>query len=153
VLDGDSILYLRTINYVPVRYAAAMGDHAPLHCTAAGKVFLATLSEPTREALIHRITLEKMTENTISSLDRLKTEITVVAKQGYGTADGEEFLQVSGIAAPIRKEDNTVAACLSLWMVRSESSGLQNLVDQVDILLECTQELSHALGWKSATVA
>ena len=52
VLDGDTILYLRTSNHVAVRYAARPGDHAPLHCTAAGKVFLAFMSEKQRRSVL-----------------------------------------------------------------------------------------------------
>ncbi|MEM8579280.1 MAG: helix-turn-helix domain-containing protein, partial [Pseudomonadota bacterium] len=52
VLDRHRVLYLRTVDFEPLRYAAAMGDHAPLHCTAAGKVFLAYMSEPRRAALL-----------------------------------------------------------------------------------------------------
>jgi len=65
VLDGDAILYLRTLHTFPASHTSHPGDHAPLHCTAAGKVFLAFMPSTQREEIMARMRFEQLTEYTI----------------------------------------------------------------------------------------
>ena len=62
VLDEDTILYLRTADFAPIRYASHSDDHAPLHCTAAGKVFLAHMSTAQRDAILQDGVMRKFTD-------------------------------------------------------------------------------------------
>ncbi|WP_372573484.1 IclR family transcriptional regulator [Ruegeria jejuensis] len=115
VLDQDAILYLRTVNFDAVRYAPRAGDRAPLHCTAAGKMFLAHLSDRRLQTYLDSASFEKYTEFTHTSSDALLAELPQIQEAGYATAIREEFLQVMGMSAPVWNEQNRVAACLSLW--------------------------------------
>ena len=115
VLDGDSILYLRTMNAFPVSHASYPGDHAPLHCTAAGKVFLAFMQDNQRQQMMDRLRYERLTEHTIQSREDLLRDLDVIRQRGYGLAIQEEYLPVIGIAAPIKNLHGEVIACLSLW--------------------------------------
>ena len=110
VMDGDSILYLRTINAFPVSHASHPGDHAPLHCTAAGKVFLAFMQHQQREEMMARLRYERLTEFTIQDRARLMEDLEVVRGRGYGLSLQEEFLPVIGMAAPIKDLHGEVIA-------------------------------------------
>ena len=86
ILDQDSVLYMRTLNSVPFRIASHPGDHALLHCTAAGKVFLAGMSSHRRDQIIDTLQFERMTEYTIQDPERLKSELEITCNRGYGLA-------------------------------------------------------------------
>ncbi len=125
VLDGDSILYLRTINAFPVSHASHPGDHAPLHCTAAGKVFLTFMPQQPREEMIARLRYERLTEHTIQDSRRLSADLELTRDRGYGLSQQEEFLPVIGLAAPVRDINGEVIACLSLWTLITRSSAAE----------------------------
>lgn len=115
IRDRGDVLYLRTYDPVPVISASLAGDRAPLHCTAAGKVFLAHLPEAKKTELLANIDYQSFTEFTIKDRQSLNKELLKVHAAGYGTAMQEEVFQVLGIAAPIMGENNEVLAAVSLW--------------------------------------
>lgn len=146
VRDDDSILYLRTVDHLPLRYAASTGDHAPLHCTAAGKVFLANMTEARRNQLVQRMQFERLTEKTVTDASQLLKELRSIETNGYAVVFGEEFLQVTGMAAPIRGEDNAVVACLSAWSAEQGSTS-RDLEKHSAQLIEAAKRISKAIGW------
>jgi DNA-binding IclR family transcriptional regulator len=146
ILDVDSVLYLRTLNSVPFRFASHPGDHAPLHSTAAGKVFLANMSAHRLEITMQAMRFERMTEYTLRDAVDLLTELDVVRNQGYALAVQEEHFQVIGMAAPIRDIQGTVTACLSLWSLTDVTSH-----DKVESfaakLIATTERISRQSGY------
>ena len=147
ILDGDSLLYMRTLNSVPFRIASHPGDHAMLHCTAAGKVFLASMSSHRCEQVMDKLRFERMTEYTIQNLAQLKSELELTRNRGYGLVVQEEHFQVIGMAAPIRDIQGEVTACLSLWSL----VDLTN-VDEVERfapeLIATTERISRQSGYE-----
>ncbi len=115
IRDAESVLFLRTIDRFPVRYAPKVGEHAPLHCTAVGKTMIAFLPAEQRSQLLDRLTLERYTEHTLVTLAALEADLAIVRRQGYATSDREEFLQVCGIAAPIHDSQGALVAAICLW--------------------------------------
>jgi len=122
VLDGDSVLYLRTMNLFPINHASHPGDRAPLHCTAAGKVFLAFMPAQQRAETMTRLRYERLTEHTIQDPLVLAKELDATYERGYGLSVQEKYLPVIGIAAPIKDLHGEVIACLSLWTLIDRSS-------------------------------
>ena len=149
ILDVDSVLYLRTLNSVPFRFASHPGDHAPLHGTAAGKVFLANMSAHRLELTMQEMRFERMTEYTLRDAKDLLTELDVVRNQGYALAVQEEHFQVIGMAAPIRDIQGTVTACLSLWSLTDVTSPdkVESFAAQ---LIAATERLSRQSGYDPA---
>jgi len=146
ILDGDSVLYMRTLNSVPFRIASHPGDHAMLHCTAAGKVFLASMSIHRCEQVMEKLHFERMTEYSIADAPGLRCELELTRKRGYGLAIQEEHFQVIGMAAPIRDIQGEVKACLSLWSLIDRTS-----VDEVErfapVLIATTERISRQSGY------
>ncbi|TAL78591.1 MAG: IclR family transcriptional regulator [Burkholderiaceae bacterium] len=141
----DSVLYLRTLDSKAVRHASRAGDHAPLHCTAAGKVFLAYMPEKQRENLMARLRFERFTENTVRGPAQLLSELAIVRTRGYAQSAQEEFAHIVGIAAPIWNAHEEVTAAVSLWMV-SEGASVQEIEAHAPTLLAVTQRISFQLG-------
>ncbi|MEO0636898.1 MAG: IclR family transcriptional regulator [Pseudomonadota bacterium] len=148
ILDRDTILYLRTVDHIHLRYAATMGDHAPLHCTAAGKVFLAFMPEAKRRALLSQLPLEKITERTITNVDDLTVELDAIAQAGHALALEEEFKGVYGLALPVWNEDRSVAACLSLWKTSASPEAREDLTACLEELTAASRRISKELGWR-----
>jgi DNA-binding IclR family transcriptional regulator len=85
-----------------------------LHCTASGKLFLATMAEAEREALLARLTLPRMTPNTITTAQGLRTECEAIAARGYAT-DREEFIAgLVAAAVPVRDAQGATRAALAV---------------------------------------
>lgn len=141
----DSILYLRTLDSQPVRTASRAGDHAPLHCTAAGKVFLAYMPEGQRDNLMSKLRFERFTEKTICDPAQLLSELAVVRSRGYAVSAQEEVARIVGIASPIWNANNEVTAAISLWTL-SDSATVQDIVVHAPTLQAVTQKLSFQLG-------
>lgn len=147
ILDVDSVLYLRTLNSVPFRFASHPGDHAPLHSTAAGKVFLANMSAHGLEITMQEMRFERMTEYTLRDSVDLLTELDIVRNQGYALAVQEEHFQVIGMAAPIRDIQGTVTACLSLWTLIDKTSHEQ-VEGFAAELIATTERISRQSGYE-----
>ncbi|GAB5469784.1 MAG: hypothetical protein Kilf2KO_28140 [Rhodospirillales bacterium] len=145
ILDDDRVLYLRTIDFQPVRYASRAGERAPLHCTAVGKVFLAHLSPSARAELLPRLHLERLTEYSIQSLDVLEADLEAVKRRGYGLADREEFLQIVGMGAPILDSEGGVIAAISIWSL-VKKADMRQLESLAPDLLAMTGRISSLLG-------
>ena len=145
VFDNDAILYLRTVDFYSVRFASHAGDRAPLHSTAAGKVFLANMKPARQQAALGLLDFEQFTERTIVSLETLIAQFGDIRANGFATARGEETLQVTGIAAPIWNAEDKLAACLSLWSTK-ELHDPEDVIGHSEMLVGLTRKISNALG-------
>lgn len=145
ILDEDTIIYMRTCDFFNIRFSSRAGDRAPLHSTAAGKVFLANMSPARQQASLGQLSLERFTEHTIVTLEALLAQFADVRTRGFAVARGEEALQVTGIAAPIRDAGDQHIACLSLWSVKDRHSP-EEVVAQAPSLIEAARAVSNDLG-------
>ncbi|HSL51000.1 MAG TPA: IclR family transcriptional regulator [Candidatus Deferrimicrobiaceae bacterium] len=111
VVDGDQVLFVakaegrgQTIRLLPL-----VGLWAPLHATAAGKLWLSTL--PARElARVLGRRLPAVAPKTITSIETLRRELERVRAAGYALADEELAEGGRAIAAPITREGVMVGA-------------------------------------------
>ena len=103
VRHGDSVLYLLVLESTKaIRYSSQAGEHKPLHSSAIGKVMLGAMEPEDFDAWARSADLRKVTERTIVSPARLKTEIAEARARGYYVTHGENVSDVVAIAAPLR---------------------------------------------------
>ena len=119
-----------------------------MHASAAGKVILANMPPRQRDSVLSHLRLERFTEHTIVSPGTLRYDLADARKNGFAVCDREEFLQISGIAAPVLGCTGEVVAAISLWNV-VERQDLTTLVKFADKLLSATRCLSARLGHNS----
>lgn len=114
-LDGASVLYLDRVEAPwPWRLTMDVGTHVPLHCTASGKLFLATLPAPEQQALLAQLPLPRMTANTLTRLPALRSELAAIAEQGC-SIDREEFIPgLVALAVPVTDAQGVVRAALAV---------------------------------------
>jgi DNA-binding IclR family transcriptional regulator len=91
-----------------------VGRLTPLHATSSGKLLLAHVGPDHRQALIRAAGgLERFTEHTLTSVQRLEKELAGVLEQGFAMACEEYEVGLNALAAPVRGADGQVVAALS----------------------------------------
>ena len=115
MLDGASVLYLDRVEAPwPWRLTMDVGTHVPLHCTASGKLFLAYLPEPQRDALLAHLPLPRLTPNTLTTLRALRAECEAIHQRGHAL-DREEFIPgLIALAVPVRDAQGSVRAAIAV---------------------------------------
>jgi DNA-binding IclR family transcriptional regulator len=109
-ISGTEIVYIDKIESShPVREFTRIGDRAPVHCTATGKVMLAFGAGA---ALSGR--LRRFTRYTIGDSRALAVELQRIRRLGYAFNFGEYGAHVNGIAAPIADHGGEVVAALAV---------------------------------------
>jgi IclR family KDG regulon transcriptional repressor len=114
VFDRGQVLYVEVVHSKhTLTIAARVGRHLPAHCTSGGKVLLAFLPPEVVEPVLNA-PLTAYTENTITSLPRLREELEVVRQRGYGLDDEEFEAGIRAVAVPIRDIEGNVIAQMSM---------------------------------------
>lgn len=112
-LNGNEIFYLDRIeSNWPHRIHLPVGSNLPLHCTAAGKLFLAHMPPEVRERLICSTPLKRHTEKTITDEKDLEVHLNEIAGAGVSFDTGEYLEDMVAIAAPVIGEDGKM--CFSI---------------------------------------
>lgn len=127
-----------------LRIAATPGYRSPLHCTASGKVFLAHLS-PEEAAPILAAPLQRYTDKTITSPDRLMEHLEGIRARGYAMDDEELGLGVRAVAAPIRDSDGKVVAVVGM-PGPVERMGEQRVREIAVALIAAAKDVSARMG-------
>jgi DNA-binding IclR family transcriptional regulator len=114
-LYGPSAIYLNQAESKNVmRVSNGVGSLVPLHCTAAGKIFLADFAPRTLRDTLQHTGLSALTERSITSRKLLDKELERVRKQGYAVDDEEFALGARCIATALRGSSGVVIAAISL---------------------------------------
>lgn len=84
------------------------------HCTASGKLYLSFRSPAERAAIYEDITLDRITDHTITSRRELEKRILEIQELGYSTEIMEHSPYINGIAAPILDHTGAFVASLAV---------------------------------------
>ncbi|HEY8304650.1 MAG TPA: IclR family transcriptional regulator [Solirubrobacteraceae bacterium] len=106
VLEGPRVIYIcRLFGHRAGQYAIdgglGVGANVPVHCTALGKVLLASLSDAQRRELLAGLQLERYTPNTVVERGKLAVELDSVSPRGVVTSDEEHVQGARSIAVLI----------------------------------------------------
>jgi DNA-binding IclR family transcriptional regulator len=84
-----------------VRVISPLGIDIPLHAYAAGKVWLAHLPQEDALRIALESGLEKLTKNTIATIEALQKELALIRKQAFALNLEESDEGISSVAVPI----------------------------------------------------
>ena len=98
-----------------VRVSASIGEQAPLHATATGKVFLAYGAVELIGDVISA-GLAQCQPNTITDAARLRDEVFLVRRQGYATDIEESDQNYSAVAVPVVGAGGKCVAAVAVAM-------------------------------------
>ncbi len=155
VLDGSDVLFVERARSLrrhqrnfPIKLSA--GSRVPAHCTAMGKILLANLPRPVRRELLTRIPLERSSTRTITSRQKLRSQLEQVAHEDFAINGEELRTGVLAIAVPVRDESDEVVAALGM-SASADAIALEELVDALGPHLRSTAlGISARLGYRRA---
>ena len=120
VREGSDVVLLEFVEAdTPLRVIENVGDRQPAHLTAAGKVLLAYLDEPSLDGLYPDTTLQAWTDASVSSRAELDRVLTEVRRLGIATNLEESGLGVVGIATAVRDLRGQVIGALTVALPAS----------------------------------
>lgn len=143
VAESQGMVYTDRVDTdLPLRIQLPIGSHVPFHCTAGGKVFLASIGQPARAQLAASLALNGRAANTITQLDALMQELELVSRQGYAL-DNEEFMD-GMVAAAVPIEDLSGNFCAALtFHAPCQRMSVSAVREHVVVLKEAAQNLTE----------
>jgi len=109
--DAGRVLYVERIDTAaPLRMHLQPGTWVPMHCTASGKLFLASMSILERQSILNHLSLTRSSPHTIIDRQELEIELQKIRKRDVGI-DNEEFVcGMAAVAVPVRVRNNKLVA-------------------------------------------
>jgi IclR family transcriptional regulator, KDG regulon repressor len=146
---GDTVVVIaRTSGPGAFQLTERVGVVRPVHCTALGKIILASLRPDQLKRVLDRIELKPSTEKSISDVAVLLDEVEEIRRTGIAFDDGEFNAEVRCIAVPVMDFTGQVIGALGIsgpiW--RLSNQALQN---HAKLVRAAANRLSTELGAKS----
>jgi DNA-binding IclR family transcriptional regulator len=140
VLDGDEVLFVErlTARDAVINYSRIAG-RLPLHATSSGLVLLAYGPPELQERVLTR-PLQRFTDRTLTTPDRVRAAIAEVRRQGFALMPGHVHEEATGIAVPVRDALGEVVAGLSVIVPNDARAAVH-----VPVLLAAARGLSRNL--------
>jgi len=116
VRHDDEIVYVERTSSgrSAMRVVHVIGARAPLHITAAGKLFLLEDGFARLRDYAKRTGLAPHTKNTLTNVMLCERDLERIQRQGYATDNEEAEIGVRCVAAGIRDDAGQLVAALSL---------------------------------------
>jgi IclR family pca regulon transcriptional regulator len=153
ILDGVDILYIERCRSAQQRQREIdldlhVGSRLPAYCTSMGKILLAALPTDQLDVRLAEIELAQRGPNTITTRDRLLSELRHVRASGLAVNNEELAYGLRSIAAPVRDQTGEVVAAINLAAHRSLGSVEELTVDLGPILQATADEISARIGYR-----
>jgi IclR family acetate operon transcriptional repressor len=130
-----------------LRVHLRVGTPLPLHATAVGKVILASWSDAEVDAFLQNRPLERYTEHTVTSPERLRAELARIRATGLAVNDEEFVPGVRCLAVPVRDSSGHVVAAMTVAGPASRMTG-EKLTRCQAALVQAAREVSAELGYR-----
>jgi len=146
IVDHFSVLYVYEMeSRRAIRMAAAVGARAPLHCTAVGKVLLASQPQDYVKQVLD-LGLTSYTPKTITRREGVLAMLAEVSARDYATDDEESEIGLRAIASPVRNHTGAVIAAVGMAapVQRMNKKAMQTCVPDV---LATAKAISARLGY------
>jgi DNA-binding IclR family transcriptional regulator len=125
---GNEVLYVERVeSRWPLRIHFETGSRVPIHCTASGKLFLATMEPERRRRTLDSLALPSMTERTITSRAKLEQELAEISARGYSTDDEEFILGLVAVAVPVVDGKGRVVGAIACHAAKARLDLQQSL--------------------------
>jgi IclR family transcriptional regulator, pca regulon regulatory protein len=115
VLDGSQIVYVARVNTQRIMgISLAIGSRLPAAWTSMGRVMLAGLTDAQLDEFLDGLVVTRLTMQSITDIDALRSEIHQVRSQGYALIDQELEEGIRSVAAPLRDRRGRTLAALNV---------------------------------------
>lgn len=146
--DGDHIIFKDKLepSNASFRTRTYVGLHSPMYCSAAGKCFLAFVSDAVREAYWQRNVgiMKPFTANTILDKGQFFASLDQVRERGYALDEEENEEGISCVAVPILNKEGmpTYAVSISTLTPKINNLGREFVADKIK---QATQQIQAEL--------
>ncbi|MGW2014286.1 IclR family transcriptional regulator [Streptomyces sp. NPDC001927] len=150
LLEDTDVIYVAKVDSThAVRMVSAAGRRLPAHCTAVGKMLLASLPPAELDSRIDGRELVAMTPHSITAHDALRTALAEIRERGIAVEHRESNPDVSCVAAPVRDSSGRVVAALSVSVpvIRWSEDRERDLAE---LAAKGAADLSERLGHRGA---
>ncbi|MFT8367300.1 MAG: IclR family transcriptional regulator C-terminal domain-containing protein [Acetobacter papayae] len=146
IRDGLDIVHIASANTDAFSFPAlTIGRRFPLTYASAGRCILAMMEKSERDALLKQITLEPLTEQSLTSMEALRRECRTIHKQGYAIVDQEMQIGVRSLAVPIFDSRQRVIASFNTFTFSSMVPVEKLLADVLPDMLAAAEDISQTL--------
>ncbi|MCK6264913.1 IclR family transcriptional regulator [Vibrio sp. ZSDE26] len=134
------VYYDRIQTNWPLQIVIPVGFPTPLWASASGKLYLSTLTPAQLRKVLSKIELTQCAKNTITDLQTLKKELSLIKRRGY-SLDDEEFIDgMVAIALPLYDQQGHFMAAAFCHCPKSRKS-VSDLENYLPILRSAQQSL------------
>lgn len=146
ILDGQDIVYVACVPSPRLLSVSInVGTRFPAWATSMGRVLLASLSERELAAYFDSVNLQRFTERSVGSLDKLREEVDVARNRGWSMVSQELEDGLRGVAVPVWSGPEAVAAVnVSLQTQRAPADTIEKTV--VPLLRAAARQISLDYG-------
>jgi DNA-binding IclR family transcriptional regulator len=149
IAQGEITVIHKVEGKNPIQVSARVGYPSPAHCTANGKILLASFAKDQLKEFLSENELRPFTPNSVVAIELLERELSRVRAQGYAVDNQEFRLGVRCIAAPLRNFTGQVIAAIGIsgpaWQISEDRmAGLAEYLKSVACRL--SQQLGYAGG-------
>lgn len=149
ILDADEIVDIARAA-APRLHAVTvnLGNRLPAWATSMGRMLIAELPEALQEQFLARVEISAFTDHTVSSAEELGAELQRIRRQGWCLVSQELDDGLRGLAVPVRRGDETLAA-LNVSLRTSHLRGLSVEDDLVPRLQQVAEAIAADFGGRS----
>jgi DNA-binding IclR family transcriptional regulator len=146
VRHDDEIVYVERTSSgrSAMRVVHVIGTRAPLHVTAAGKLFLLEDGNVRLREYAARTGLKGLTPNSLVRVELLERALGEIARSGFATDEEEAELGVRCVAAGIYGDDGLLEAALS---ISAPSDRMKS--SWGDLVRESAERISFLIGHRA----
>lgn len=138
---GKGIYVYRATGSHAVQTDPGIGKDVYLHTIAAGKAILSHLPRERVDDIVNQHGLPAMTENTITEIEELMSELEEIQDRGYSFNRQESVEGLNAVGVPIRGREKQVIGALSISGPSHRLKGELFEEDLPDQLLGIANEL------------
>jgi len=150
--DHEAVLIEKVEPPGLVRLATWVGKRLELHCSAVGKCLLAYLPETEFLRLVRDRGLTRNNENTITSIRKLKHQITQIRHAGYAIEDEEGEIGCRCVGAPVFDHSGNAIAAISVAGTTAQITT-EEFAYFGQLVRQTASDISQALGFIPVQIA
>jgi IclR family pca regulon transcriptional regulator len=147
VLDGTETVYVaRASIRTLLRLEAHVGSRFPAHATSTGRVLLAGLSAEHLRQYFDTVTLEALTDRTVTDPVRLRQIIEECRRSGHAAVEDELAYGVVALAVPVFDQASRVVAALNSSSHSRRISKAKLVRERFTMLQQVSRQISADLA-------
>jgi IclR family transcriptional regulator, KDG regulon repressor len=143
--DGSEMVYWdRVETEWPLRLQLPIGSRVPLHATASGKMYLASLPQGQRAKICNEIELKAHTPSTLTSASELASHLGETHQRGYSLDDEEFIVGMTAVAVPVTDKAGRYIASLAVHAPKSRMD-IATAKSYVDLLCDAAARIAEGI--------